>query len=730
MGPAGLEPRGWWRVPTACRAASILCALGLLLTTGAVTPRPLLPREPSFAVAADRPASSPTLAVDPSSWEMEDGGNASFTAAWVDLPPGCLLTPGWYRWAEEPEAVDGSLADANTSEAVLLAPTVGAGTAVLEVRAAATLRCGGNLTAEVGNATVNVTIAAPVEVEELRVEPDPLDPGESASLLGSVAGGTAPYRLQVSWGDGNLTEAQVSGPGTFAVPYRYAQSGTFDPVVLATDADGRTGASAPVEAVHVGEGFLSAIAASTNETEFGVPVTFTVSTLHDPANFSSTFWCDDASATAAENASDLLFTCTFERAGTFQVGFEAYGALPPSPVTSSTYNERVVPPPVLGFPVVAPAGEVDSPADVVANVSGGVPPFSVRWSLVGTATAGNLTLAGDGSFDVPVTPGSAGRMTLSVQLADAFGQVATAEEPLAVAPALVVGADAVGTVAVGAILLNVSGSAIEGIAPYGWAVVPAAAPANGTNLSGTLTAPGAFAWNASYLTEGPLAVTVVVVDADGAFAEENLSVRPVAPLEVRAAAASTGPGDVNLTFTVVGGVAPYLYRWQGCTGAVWNGSDPAAGSFALTEPITTVGLCAFDLAVIDAFGLGVNASAAANLTAPSAPVPPTGSSAGAKEVGAAALLTVGAGVAVVIGLRRRRPRAVPTPPDPVAVLREVIEASDGVDRGLVEMLAQERGVPLETVRSTLERLKADGSVRSGRGSDGEEVLAWSPPPLP
>jgi len=89
----------------------------------------------------------------------------------------------------------------------------------------------------------------------------------------------------------------------------------------------------------------------------------------------------------------------------------------------------------------------------------------------------------------------------------------------------------------------------------------------------------------------------------------------------------------------------------------------------------------------------------------------------------AALLAAGATVAVLL---RRRPSVTALPsPDPVAVLREVIEPSDGVDRGLVEMLAEERGVPSEVVRSTLERLKADGTVRSGRGSDGEEVLAWT-----
>ncbi len=74
--------------------------------------------------------------------------------------------------------------------------------------------------------------------------------------------------------------------------------------------------------------------------------------------------------------------------------------------------------------------------------------------------------------------------------------------------------------------------------------------------------------------------------------------------------------------------------------------------------------------------------------------------------------------------RVRIPRSVR---DPVGVLRRIIEPSDGVDRSLVEMLAEEEGVSRTVVGVTLERLRRDGTLRAERGADGEEVLAWSDP---
>lgn len=64
--------------------------------------------------------------------------------------------------------------------------------------------------------------------------------------------------------------------------------------------------------------------------------------------------------------------------------------------------------------------------------------------------------------------------------------------------------------------------------------------------------------------------------------------------------------------------------------------------------------------------------------------------------------------------------------DPVAIVREIIEASDGVERSVVVMLAEDEGLTRATAGTTIDRLVREGSVRSARGPDGEEVYAWEP----
>jgi len=65
------------------------------------------------------------------------------------------------------------------------------------------------------------------------------------------------------------------------------------------------------------------------------------------------------------------------------------------------------------------------------------------------------------------------------------------------------------------------------------------------------------------------------------------------------------------------------------------------------------------------------------------------------------------------------------PPDPAAVLERLLRPADGADRLTIELLAEEEGIPLETVQETLDRLIREGVVRSESEPDGGEVLAWS-----
>jgi hypothetical protein len=95
----------------------------------------------------------------------------------------------------------------------------------------------------------------------------------------------------------------------------------------------------------------------------------------------------------------------------------------------------------------------------------------------------------------------------------------------------------------------------------------------------------------------------------------------------------------------------------------------------------------------------------------------------------AVLAAVLAAFLVARVLRRTR-SPDPPPPDPVEVLEGLIRPADGADRLTIEMLAEEEGVPLEMVRTTIDRLIREGRIRSESEPGGGEVLAWEAPSDP
>lgn len=702
------------------------CALAVALAGTQAPPASRENDASDLAASSAAPATStgPTVVVDPASWWMESGENATFAAAWVGTPAGCSLEPIWFRWAVAPGGSEGALGPTNGSETVFASSDQATGSTPLSVRAAASLECRGNVTAVFSQASAVVTVAAPVTVDDLSFATAPIAPGASGSLTGLVSGGVPPYRLRVAWEDGTVSFANVSGSGPFSVAHAYEEPGTFAPVVLASDATGQTEEASPEEPLTVSAEFAAAIVPSALVAEVGVPVTFGIRTADAPPSFSSVFSCEDATPATPAVAGGLSYGCEFDLPGVAPVSFQAVGASSPFPVATATLEETVVPSPSVAFPSDPPGGELGGTVYAPIRIAGGVPPFTLNWSLVGAGSAGSATARSDGISYLALTSGAAGTLVLSVVATDALGEAsAPLQEEVVFVPSLQSWAAAVAGAADGTIAVNVSASASQGAPPYDWTVVADEPAVNGSADAGTLLSPGGFAWNATYREEGTLGITVIVVDATGVSAVVALRVDLAPRLAVVAEIGPAGPGAVSLRLTVSGGVAPFAYRWNDSAGDVWAGNASGAGTLVLHETTDASGPCSFDVDVVDALGVSASSQVVVNL--PGGPSEPSTDPVAGLALAASVLVLVGAAGAFLV-VRRRRSEALP-PPDPVAVLREAIEPSDGVDRGLVELLAEERGVPLEVVRATLERLKADGIVRAGRGSDGEEVLAWSGP---
>jgi hypothetical protein len=77
-------------------------------------------------------------------------------------------------------------------------------------------------------------------------------PGTPLSWPLTLSGGRAPYALSVDWGDKSTPDLlSQAGPGDFTIQHTYLQSGVFNVVIKATDANG---ASAFLQVVGIGNG--------------------------------------------------------------------------------------------------------------------------------------------------------------------------------------------------------------------------------------------------------------------------------------------------------------------------------------------------------------------------------------------------------------------------------------------------------------------------------------------
>lgn len=77
------------------------------------------------------------------------------------------------------------------------------------------------------------TVAAPYRF-------DGVQSGQSFTLHGDLEGGTAPYAVQIEWGDGTQTLLSRAIKGVFTVQHTYAAAGQFVIKLIASDADGLT----------------------------------------------------------------------------------------------------------------------------------------------------------------------------------------------------------------------------------------------------------------------------------------------------------------------------------------------------------------------------------------------------------------------------------------------------------------------------------------------------------
>jgi hypothetical protein len=274
--------------------------------------------------------------------------------------------------------------------------------------------------------------------------------------------------------------------------------------------------------------------------------------------------------------------------------------------------------------------------------------------------------------------------------------------------------------------LALTGSVTAGAPPFLWVVVPASVPSNETGVAGILGSVGWFSWSGTYEVEGWTSLTVTVVDAAGGILPATLDLEEVPPLAGNLSLPpgnATEPGTFGLDLSLAGGLAPFDVTVNGSDEESWNRTVSLDGNatWAFLAPADN----SLDLRVsaVDALGTELDWNVTVRVSAGPGESPASTST--LSEDGGGVLLVLGL-LATGLYLYRRRGRSTPAvPSDPVAVLRGIIEPADGADRATVELLAEEAGIPLEVVRSTIDRLIVEGTIRTDAGVDDPEVISWT-----
>jgi hypothetical protein len=696
--------------------------------------------------------SAADLMVDPPSYDMRTGSNLTLQAVWSAGSPLCPVEPLWYRWSVDSGNATGFLNATIGPSATFFADSFGSGTVTVTVRSGAVLDCGANETVLERASDANVSIVVPLSLSGVELGPNPLAPGGTANLEGTVTGGEPPYALEVTWGDGDHSTVALLAPGPFSVGHRFA-AGEYVPSVIASDADGSFVNVSVPEPLSVGTGFEVAIAPASTVAELGEPTEFSGIAQDEPTGAVTLFDCSNATVgpggTSNATPNGTAFSCTFTASGTAEVLFGVYPPEPGGPSASVILYERVVAPPQVSAEAAEPVGEVGNTELVPVRLSGGALPVLLTWNISGTRSGGTETVDSDGGGVLALPLGAAGEYALGLRASDILGGVGTnGTTTVRVESPLVANASGAGSFASYGAIAQVAGEVLSGCPPFSWWVVPGFTPVNGSTGNGTLPNVGAFAWSGWYVREGNLSISVGVADGCGATWQAGLGVPLVPPLsvEVTAAPGPTSPNEtLAVNVSVQGGQPPFRLDGNASDNESWNRTVLSDGTYRWL--ISTAGNGSVRVAVCVTDLLGE--SAETNLTVvmthppdpavpPPAPSPPpsvksgpSGNATAPSTTGPSWLLVIlvmSGGGATLVLLRRRRarqPRTGVPGPDPVATLKRIVEPAEGAERFTVELLAEEAGIPLAVVRSTIDRLVSEGTVLSESGADGEEVLSWS-----
>ncbi|MCI4372245.1 MAG: hypothetical protein L3K02_01155 [Thermoplasmata archaeon] len=672
--------------------------------------------------------SSPTLSIQQPQFPAEGTTTQSLGAQWSRAPFGCVLHPEWSTWFLPSPAAAGGTFETPTEPSTGFVPTnLTWSVSEVAVRSAAQLSCGGSNRTVQQTAYSNVTTYPTLSVTDVSADPRATAAPGTVQLGATVVGGRPPYLVGIDWGDGSFINQTLPAAGAFVVSHNFS-SGTYRPRIGVYDSDRIDVRGAVPEAIEVSNGTALQINASAPLAEVGVPVDFEGSVERPSVRFGAIIACTTDPVVQPRYYITNV-TCTPAAAGLLGVTFKV-GSPAPTQIVQSTREEPVAPAVALSVEPWTNALDSRTPTYLRVTISGGVPPFRVTWGSRNGSLGERAVAPADGAFLVPWTPPYAGPNGLNGSVADSLG--ASAASPwvkliVGSAPNLTLWANT--TNGPSATWVEVQARVVGGTGPLFWDLETDSDFTSGNSSAGR-SLNSSFGWSGSFPEEGNASLVVLVEDAATSLVTGTLTVGlPIAPtLRVWAAPNNfTGAPGVNLTFVAVGGVLPYTLWVNSTEGTLWNASEASAGPYEASLLLLGSGPVPLNVTLRDARGAEASVNLTAALPSPP-PLPPTRSvrsgSDLAPELVGLVLICLVLGVGTIAWRRRARPVDLP-PPDPDSVLERLLRPADGADRLTIELMAEEEGIPLESVRAALDRLIHEGRVRSESDPDGGEVLAWA-----
>lgn len=707
---------------------SAFCDLTLLgLVLGSLVVTGPIPTAGAGPTALRGAASTGLVALEilPANWTLTTGNSTLLTAEWADVPANCSIEPAWFAWTYAAGPVEGTFAPPAGPATNFTAVASSSGTETVEVRAAGTVTCAATARPIVAAAVSNVTVDAPLTVDNLSVVPSATSSDRNVRLTAAVAGGLGPFEVRVAWQDGNTSSERLETGDRVALNHTYS-TGVYRPTLRVTDETGAVASSRSPENVDVLAGRDVRIATSPADPEAGLLTMFGASFGAREPNDPPFVECGNGSLVDASiGVSSENFTCVFPRAGPASV--RAGLGDPNQGAVTNELDVTVRAPLVATIGAPFEPGEVGRPLAVPVVISGGVSPFSVAVQLGSGNPATVRAVDSDGTAWVPVTSVTPGAFTADTVVTDARGAVTSASDgPIAIAAPL----NATVTFAESLTTVGATGTwsawPTDGVGPFDWAVFPPWLANGSASSAGTAASDAEISWSGDVDPEPAGALAWVLLDSAGAVIEGSSSTERVSSLAGNITLTAVG-GRLAIGVSVGGGEPPYSVAVNASDGERWTFSAPSPGDYRWTVASAVGGTLLVRATLADRFGERLATNGTVTLAAETAGSGPGGSD----LVWLAVPVGLGAaGVVYLLWRRRRAARTVPArpPPDPETVLREILAPADGADRPTVELLAEEAGVPASTVTATLDRLIAAGRVHSETTPEGEEVLAWEPNP--